>query len=262
MRATHLRKLDRALNAFLDELFDGHVRPAGREATRRYVEGLLLDGERKSTEPMAQRLADDPSQVSALRQSLRFTLAVSPWDEQKVLARVGHTMLEHLPTLEAYLIDDTGFAKKGSHSVGVARQYSGTLGRVDNCSTARSRPACRSCPSSPTQATAMCTTSGRGFATASCRTPLESKARRSSGLLAKRQRRPHRGRRAWDVPRRAGQVRSCRRPRSRSPASNGIARSPGGRERGVPRPRVSPRYAFAALMSTIGVSRRATRNGC
>jgi SRSO17 transposase len=138
MRASALRRLDRELTAFVDELFEGLVRPAGRQATGRYVEGLLLDGERKSIEPMAERLAADPSQVSALRQSLRFTVAASPWDEAEVFARLGHVLLERLPSVVAYVIDDTGFAKKGEHSVGVTRQYSGTLGRVDNCQVATS----------------------------------------------------------------------------------------------------------------------------
>ena len=138
MRASSLRKLDRELNAFLDTLFDGQVRPAGRRATGRYVEGLLLDGERKSIEPMAERLAEDRSQVSALRQSLRFTVAQSPWDEQAVLARLGRMLLDEVAELQAYVVDDTGFAKKGTESVGVARQYSGTLGRVDNCQVATS----------------------------------------------------------------------------------------------------------------------------
>ena len=136
MRATQVRRLDRQLTAFVSELFEGEVRPAGHCATKKYVEGLLLDGARKSIEPMAQRLAADPTDVSALRQSLRYTVAVSPWSEQTILLRVGKKLVDELPALEAYALDDTGFAKKGNASVGVARQYSGTLGRVDNCQVA------------------------------------------------------------------------------------------------------------------------------
>lgn len=100
------------------------------------MQGLLLDGDRKSIEPMAKRLAADPSDVSALRQSLRFTVAESSWSEQTVLLRVGELLHRKLPGLEAYALDDTGFPKKGKESVGVARQYSGTLGRIDNCQVA------------------------------------------------------------------------------------------------------------------------------
>lgn len=133
MRARELRSLDSKLSSFLDGLFDGQVRARGREALGRYVEGLLLDGERKSIEPMAERLASRPEQVDPLRQSLRYTVAVSPWDDHTVLGKLSTQLVEQLPGLEVYRIDDTGFAKKGTHSVGVARQYSGTLGRVENC---------------------------------------------------------------------------------------------------------------------------------
>lgn len=136
MRATEVRKLERRLTAFVHELFDGLVRSGGHSATEKYVQGLLLDGDRKSIEPMAKRLAADPSDVSALRQSLRFTVAESSWSEQTVLLRVGELLHRKLPGLEAYALDDTGFPKKGKESVGVARQYSGTLGRIDNCQVA------------------------------------------------------------------------------------------------------------------------------
>lgn len=138
MRATQLRKLDRDLTAFLDDLFADQVRAKGRHAVGRYVEGLLLDGDRKSIEPMAERLAPskDKAEVESLRQTLRYTVAVSPWEESVVLQRLATTISTKLPAVEAFVIDDTGFAKKGHESVGVTRQYSGTLGRVDNCQVA------------------------------------------------------------------------------------------------------------------------------
>jgi SRSO17 transposase len=136
MRAAQLRKLDRQLSAFLDDLFQGQVRSTGRQAVGRYVEGLLLDGERKSIEPIAERLATSKDEVEPLRQSLRYMVAASPWDEAVIFQGVAKKVAKELPAVEAFVIDDTGFAKKGSESVGVARQYSGTLGRVDNCQVA------------------------------------------------------------------------------------------------------------------------------
>jgi SRSO17 transposase len=103
-----------------------------------YITGLLLDGERKSIEPIAARLVDDAGQVEAMRQRLQQCVAVSAWDESTVFARLAQTLDGELPEVTAFVVDDTGFPKKGRHSVGVARQYSGTLGRTDNCQLATS----------------------------------------------------------------------------------------------------------------------------
>ena len=103
-----------------------------------YVTGLLLDGERKSIEPIAARLVDRASEVQAMRQRLQQCVVVSPWDATELFARVARTVDRDLPALAAFVVDDTGFPKKGTHSVGVARQYSGTLGRTDNCQVATS----------------------------------------------------------------------------------------------------------------------------
>jgi SRSO17 transposase len=99
---------------------------------------LLLDGERKSIEPIAARLVDRPDAVEAMRQRLQQRVVVSPWDAGELFARVARTRDRELPDLAAFIVDDTGFPKKGRHSVGVARQYSGTLGRTDNCQIATS----------------------------------------------------------------------------------------------------------------------------
>jgi SRSO17 transposase len=103
-----------------------------------YITGLLLDGERKSIEPIAARLVDHTAQIEAMRQRLQQCVVVSPWDEATVFARVAQTLDRELPEVTAFVVDDTGFPKKGRHSVGVARQYSGTLGRTDNCQIATS----------------------------------------------------------------------------------------------------------------------------
>jgi SRSO17 transposase len=73
-----------------------------------------------------------------MRQRLQECVAVSDWAECEVWKRLAQHVSKRLPGLEAYVIDDTGFPKKGNHSVGVQRQYSGTLGRIDNCQVATS----------------------------------------------------------------------------------------------------------------------------
>jgi SRSO17 transposase len=104
---------------------------------RSYCAGLILPGDRKSAEPMAARV--DPGRVQAAHQSLHHMVAKAEWSDQAVLAMVRDQVLPKIvrsgATL-AWIIDDTGFPKKGTHSVGVARQYCGQLGEQDNCQVA------------------------------------------------------------------------------------------------------------------------------
>ena len=104
---------------------------------RSYCTGLLLPGDRKSVEPIAARLR--PDRTAAEHQALLHFVGQSPWDSDALLRAVRHAVLpavtQHLP-VEAWIVDDTSFPKKGSHSVGVARQYSGQLGKHDNCQVA------------------------------------------------------------------------------------------------------------------------------
>ena len=104
---------------------------------RSYCTGLLLPGERKTVEPMAARLA--PHNVRRMHQSLHHVVADAPWSDEAVLDRaldfVLPAMLRRGPVV-AWVIDDTGFPKKGNHSVGVARQYCGQIGKHDNCRVA------------------------------------------------------------------------------------------------------------------------------
>ena len=94
-----------------------------------YVRGLLLEGERKSIEPMAKRLPDGNVQA------LQHFIGKSPWLYEPVRQRVAGVLCPEMgPGL--WIVDDTGFPKQGKHSVGVARQYSGTLGKVANCQVA------------------------------------------------------------------------------------------------------------------------------
>ena len=137
-------------DAALEGRFDGYVDRLSqclghkdREGPfRRYCAGLLLPGERKSVEPMAARLS--PGSVSAQHQSLLHFLGQSPWSSQGLLRAVRSAVLPALTAgsgvtgcgVEAWIVDDTSFPKKGRHSVGVARQYSGQLGKQDNCQVA------------------------------------------------------------------------------------------------------------------------------
>src|SRR6476620_3998681 len=101
-----------------------------------YVQGLILDGERKSIQPLAQRVSV-PGWHGDTMQALQQFITDSTWDEQAVLWAYRHLMQGWLVDRAGVIvIDDTGFAKKGRHSVGVARQYSGTLGKTDNCQIA------------------------------------------------------------------------------------------------------------------------------
>jgi SRSO17 transposase len=104
---------------------------------KNYCTGLLLPGERKSVEPMAARLA--PNDVRRMHQSLHHLVADAPWNDQELLEQVRQQVLpamqKSVPVV-AWIIDDTGFPKQGTHSVGVARQYCGQLGKSDNCQTA------------------------------------------------------------------------------------------------------------------------------
>ncbi len=136
MKPRDLMRLDRELTAYVDSLVEGMGSPERRQAMADYVTGLLLDGNRKSIEPMAGRLVDNVPEIQAMRQRLQQCVTVSPWSDAEMWRRLAVKMDGELPDLEAWVADDTGFPKKGSHSVGVQRQYSGTLGRKDNCQVA------------------------------------------------------------------------------------------------------------------------------
>jgi SRSO17 transposase len=125
-----MQKCRGRLEAYLSDFLE----PVGRRERRHwgsvYVRGLLLDGERKSIEPIASRLPE--GNVQALQQFI----GQSPWNHMPIRRRLAERMSRELVPAQVWIVDDTGFPKKGNHSVGVARQYSGTLGKVGNCQIA------------------------------------------------------------------------------------------------------------------------------
>jgi SRSO17 transposase len=126
MKPAELAQARGQLVAFAAEMLGSLPRSDQRRWGETYLRGLMLDGRRKSIEPMAARLADGDEQC------LQQFVSQSPWEWQPVRERLAARMSAALEPL-AWIIDDTGFPKAGRYSVGVARQYSGTLGKVGNC---------------------------------------------------------------------------------------------------------------------------------
>ena len=116
------------LQEFAAEVFAGLRRVDQRETGVRYLRGLMLDGQRKSMQPMAARLGVD-------HQQLQQFLTSSTWDVVGVRRRVAQAAVQVVAP-RVWVVDDTGFAKDGPASACVARQYSGTLGKVGNCQIA------------------------------------------------------------------------------------------------------------------------------
>ena len=123
--------------AYLERLASAAGHADRHEPLKSYCTGLLLPIKRKSVEPMAARLA--PDNVRRMHQSLHHLVADAPWDDAALLAEVRQYALGAMEAngpIEAWIVDDTGFVKKGTHSVGVARQYCGQIGKPENCRVA------------------------------------------------------------------------------------------------------------------------------
>jgi len=124
----------RRFAAYLDSLAQAAEHADRVEPLKSYCTGLLLPGERKSIEPMAARLS--PDNVRQTHQSLHHLVAHAPWSDEALLQQVRQLVLPQMeqngPVI-AWIVDDTGFPKKGSHSVGVVRQYCGQVGKQENC---------------------------------------------------------------------------------------------------------------------------------
>ena len=133
MARTYLR-----LRTELDSFLGHHLRDLENdervEALTWYCQGLGLEIPCKTALGIATRLG--PDNVEGTRQRMQRALAKGRFSHDEVFARIQTTVFEQPGRLTAYCIDDTGFAKKGEHSVGVQRQYSGTLGKIGNCQVA------------------------------------------------------------------------------------------------------------------------------
>jgi len=114
------------LEAFAADMFEPMRRSDQRRWGEVYLRGLMLDGKRKSIEPMADRVEDGDEQC------LQQFVNQSPWRWEPVRERLAVRMSAEIDP-EAWVLDDTGFLKFGTQSVGVARQYCGALGKVGNC---------------------------------------------------------------------------------------------------------------------------------
>jgi SRSO17 transposase len=124
-------------SAYSQELASVMGHAARVQPMHAYCSGLLLDGERKSVEPIAAATA--PDATSAQHQSLLHFIANGKWSDEKVLAKVRELVLPEMERHEpvaAWIIDDTSFPKCGAHSVGVSHQYCGQLGKQANCQVA------------------------------------------------------------------------------------------------------------------------------
>lgn len=115
-----------ALPRFLIPLVSGLGRSERRDGAALYVKGLLVPGQRKSIEPMAQRLGVDA-------QRLQQFITDSPWEEAGVWRAIRQEVVERLEPVQAWIVDETGWLKQGAHSVGVAHQYCGAAGKKANC---------------------------------------------------------------------------------------------------------------------------------
>ncbi|MER8237561.1 IS701 family transposase [Streptomyces sp. NPDC094049] len=169
MRAGELAAVRGRLEEFASEVFAPLVRRDWLEKGQLYLRGLLLDGRRKSMQPMAERLGVD-------HQRLQQFMTSSTWPVDQVRARLAWRAVAVVRP-QVWVVDDTGFPKDGKASPGVARQYSGTLGKVGNCQIGVSVHAASD--------TASCPLSWRLFLPA-----------------------------AWDAPEAAGRRAACRIPES------------------------------------------------
>ena len=110
--------------------------PGRRESFATYAMGILGDGERKSAEPIASRACADPATADAAHQRLLHFVSNSPWSDRDVRRTAARYALQAMTSrgpVQTWIVDDTGFLKQGTHSVGVQRQYTGSAGKIANC---------------------------------------------------------------------------------------------------------------------------------
>jgi SRSO17 transposase len=127
---------EQRLQAYLSEIGDVLGHPLRRESFATYALGLLGEAERKSVEPIAARACPDPERVEVAHQRLLHFVSNSHWDDEAVrlhAARYAIGAMTQQAPVTSWIVDDTGFLKKGTHSVGVQRQYTGSAGKTTNC---------------------------------------------------------------------------------------------------------------------------------
>ena len=126
MRPKELGEARRRFEAFLEPLLPLMGRWERQKWGAFYVQGLLLEGGRKTAAGMSERYGGNA-------QAMQQFVSQSPWDWRPVRRALAKQMVSSASSRCAWILDDTGLPKKGNYSVGVARQYSGTLGKVGNC---------------------------------------------------------------------------------------------------------------------------------
>jgi SRSO17 transposase len=122
--------LDGRLDRFLADITASLGRSERHHWAKVYLQGLLMEGARKSIEPLAGRIE------GADVQSLRQFVGQSPWAVEQIQQKLAEKVVDLLAEPEVWMIDETSFPKAGDASVGVARQYCGALGKVANCQVA------------------------------------------------------------------------------------------------------------------------------
>jgi SRSO17 transposase len=124
------------LEVYLNDIGEILKYPKRKAAFATYVVGLFSMVERKTAEGLAALTVPDPQRVDAEHQRLLHVIGQSKWDDRKVRRHAAQHALAAMTTtddVESWIVDDTGWLKKGDHSVGVQRQYTGTSGKIDNC---------------------------------------------------------------------------------------------------------------------------------
>jgi SRSO17 transposase len=133
-------QIDEAAQQRLEEYFAqiGEIlaHPARMASFAVYAFGLFGDAHRKTMEGIAARACADPDRVGAIHQRVHHFITDSNWNDRDIRLSASRYALETMTRagdVQAWIIDDTGFEKKGTHSVGVQRQYTGTAGKITNC---------------------------------------------------------------------------------------------------------------------------------
>src|SRR5262245_647263 len=132
--------MDTAAEGRLEDYFDTIGKVLNNKRRRAsfaiYAMGILGGGERKSAEPIAALACGDPALASGHHQRLLEFLSESKWsnhDVRRLAARYAVREMMAREPISAWIVDDTGFLKQGTHSVGVQRQYTGSAGKITNC---------------------------------------------------------------------------------------------------------------------------------